>query len=171
MFSTDCADDDVDSLGVLVQGRDRRPTAPRHHVEDASSPGPIFLCHSSEDRARVREVHDRLTSEEHFECWLDKVDLIPGQDWESTIKKALRDSSRVLVFLTRRAIERRSYLQKELRLANDEAQRLPPGRIFLIPVRLEPCELPESLAHLHCVDLFDSGGFERLVAAIRFGPT
>jgi len=45
----------------------------------------IFLCHASEDKARVREVYQHLKAL-GFAPWLDEVDILPGQDWEYEIK-------------------------------------------------------------------------------------
>ena len=45
----------------------------------------IFLCHASEDKAQVREVYHRLRAIDRFEPWLDKEELLPGQDWAHEI--------------------------------------------------------------------------------------
>jgi hypothetical protein len=44
---------------------------------------------------------------------------------------------------------------------------VPEGNIFLIPVRLEDCSVPERLSRLHWVDLSAPGGQERLTKALR----
>ena len=41
--------------------------------------------------------------------------------------------------------------------------------IYLIPVRIEECDVPERLRDFHWVDLFEHGGFERLVKALKIG--
>jgi hypothetical protein len=34
--------------------------------------------------------------------------------------------------------------------------------VFLIPVKLEECELPERISHLHCVRLEGDRGYEKV---------
>ena len=58
-------------------------------------------------------------------------------------------------------------LQKEISIALDAAEERPEGSIFIIPVRLEQCTVPRRLKHLQWVDLFDSDGYYRLLAALR----
>ena len=40
------------------------------------------------------------------------------------------------------------------------------GSIFLLPVRLEECNIPEQLKRWECVDLFKEQGYERLLRAL-----
>ncbi len=58
-------------------------------------------------------------------------------------------------------------MQKEIRIALDAAEEKPEGAIFLIPVRLEVCDVPRRLNRWHWVDLFQLGGYEKLLVALR----
>jgi hypothetical protein len=61
-------------------------------------------------------------------------------------------------------------VQSELGQALDVLTEIPEGDIFLIPARLEECQIPyEELRSLHRVDLFPSSdkGAERNIRAIR----
>ena len=53
------------------------------------------------------------------------------------------------------------------RFVLDAAEERPPGTIFVIPARLEDCDVPERFRHWHWVDLFRRGGYARLRAAIE----
>ena len=66
------------------------------------------------------------------------------------------------------SITKTGYVQKELKRALDVADEQPEGSIFLIPVRLEECEVPERLSSFHWVDLFRQQGYERLMKSLRF---
>lgn len=142
-------------------------------VDAESGRRPVFLCHSSGDKERVRALRARLLGD-GITCWLDEEDLLPGQDWDREIRRALRASGHVLACLSNASTTRAGYVQKELVFALDRADERPEGTIFLIPVRLEPCRIPDRLSHLHVVDLFVVGGYERLVRALghtsRSGP-
>ena len=134
----------------------------------ARSPGPgrIFLCHSSGDKAAVRGLYHRLNAD-GFKPWLDENDLLPGQDWAHEIPIAVRASHVVLVCLSRSATSKRGYIQKEIKLALDAADELPEGQIFVIPAKLEACDVPTRLARWQWVDLCDESGYPRLVRALR----
>jgi hypothetical protein len=49
----------------------------------------------------------------------------------------------------------------------DVLDQMPEGEIYLIPVRLEKCEIPMRLSSRQWVDLFALRGFEKLLKAIR----
>lgn len=126
----------------------------------------IFLCHSSKDKEEVRDLYNKLNSS-GFRPWLDENELLPGQDWESEIRKAVRASHVVIVCLSTSSITKEGYVQKEIRLALDAADEKPPGTIFLIPARINDCQVPDRLRGLQWVDLFVDGGFHRLLTALR----
>jgi formylglycine-generating enzyme required for sulfatase activity len=127
----------------------------------------ILLCHVSEDKAQVREVYHRLHAIGWFEPWLDEEDLLPGQDWDYEIKKALRTSDFILILLSRGSIAKRGYVQREMKLALDAWQEMPEGTIHTIPVRIDECDVPESFRRYQWVNLFFPNGFDRIVRAIR----
>src|SRR5687768_15998441 len=127
----------------------------------------IFLCHASEDKAQVREVYHRLRAIDGFEPWLDEEDLLPGQDWDHEIKRALKTSDFILIFFSRSWVARRGYVQREMKLALDAWQEVPEGTIHTIPVRIDACDVPESFRRYQWVNLFEPNGFDRIVRAIR----
>jgi formylglycine-generating enzyme required for sulfatase activity len=127
----------------------------------------IFLCHASEDKAQVREVYHRLRAIDGFEPWLDEEDLLPSQEWDYEIKRALKSSDFILIFLSRNSVAKRGYVQREMKLALDAWQELPEGTIHTIPVRIDDCDAPESFRRYHWANLFEPNGFDRLVRVIR----
>ncbi|MBI5034179.1 MAG: toll/interleukin-1 receptor domain-containing protein [Chloroflexi bacterium] len=128
----------------------------------------IFLCHCSEDKPAVRKLYEQLKSS-GTNPWLDEENLLPGQQWKQEIPKAVRKSDIVLVCLSPKAITKSGYVQKEIRFALDIAEEKPEDTIFLIPVKLEECEVPQRLADLQWVNLFEPQGFQRLLRALKKG--
>ncbi len=128
----------------------------------------IFLCHASEDKPQVREVYRHLR-EEGFQPWLDEEDLVGGQLWEQEIPQALQASDFIVIFFSQNSIRKIGYVQNEFKLALDAWRQTPEGVIRTIPVRLETCDVPAEFRRFHWIDLFDEGGIERLVRAIRVG--
>lgn len=125
----------------------------------------VFLCHAHADRAAVRALYTSLVTD-GVDAWFDKEKILPGQDWELEIRKAVRESDVVIVCLSMQ-FNQAGFRQKEVRLALDTAMEKPEGDIFIIPARLEECDTLESLKKWHWVDLFDEGGYEKLLRALR----
>ncbi len=134
-------------------------------MNEEKRPLKVFLCHAHGDRDRVRELYLRL-KKDGMDAWLDKEKLLPGQDWELEIKKAVREADVVVVCLSKQ-FNQAGFRQKEVRLALDTAMEQPEGEIFIIPARLEECDNLESLRKWHWVDLFEEDGYERLMRALR----
>lgn len=130
----------------------------------------VFLCHAHEDKAAVRDLYARLLAD-RFQPWLDEEDLIPGQDWQQEIPRAVRRSHVVVVCLSSRSVNKAGYLQKEIKFALDVLDEQPEGMIFVVPARLEPCDVPQSLSRFHYADLFSSRGYDNLKRALELRAT
>jgi len=149
-------------LGASVSASRPQPVS----TPVAETPGfSIFLCHASEDKTAVRSLYQQLRAA-GFNPWLDEENLLPGQNWDSEITKAVRKANIVLVCLSTRS-GKRGYVQKEVVRALDVADEQPEGSIFLIPVRLEDCEVPDRLKRWQWVDLFADGGYAKLERALK----
>jgi tetratricopeptide (TPR) repeat protein len=130
----------------------RLPKAEKKH-----GPLKIFLSHVSQDKAIVREVYKRLIAD-GYDAWLDEEKLLPGQNWSVEIEKAIENTDIVIAFLSHQTIAKDGYIQKELRRILYTAETKPEGKIFIIPVRIEDCELPLRFRqlNLHYLDYFPS---------------
>jgi hypothetical protein len=126
----------------------------------------VFLCHASDDKPKVRELYAFLLAA-GIDVWFDEERLLPGHDWELEIRQALRSSDVVIACLSNRAVTKRGFVQKELRMALDVADEQPEGRIFFIPVLLEECQVPERLARWQWFPLFRHGFDAKLLRAIE----
>jgi hypothetical protein len=126
------------------------PSPPAFPIEQAQRLR-VFLCHAKEDKQKVRDLYDRLSA-----CglnpWLDEKNLLPGQLWKNEITQSIRESDCILVCLSQTAVTKTGYIHKEIRKALDRADEQPPGRIFLIPLRFEQCEVPERFREIQWVD-------------------
>lgn len=131
-----------------------------------SRPLRVFLCHATQDKPDVRKLYKQLNSE-GIDVWLDEEKLIPGQNWRLEIPKAVRSSDVIIVCLSGNSISKEGFVQSEIKTALDFATEKPEGTIFIVPLRLEECEVPESLRHLQWVNYFKYKGIERLLFALR----
>ncbi len=121
----------------------------------------VFLCHSSGDKPAVRDLYQRLLAD-GFEPWLDEEDLLPGQPWELEIPKAVRAADAIVVCLSQSSITKEGYVQKEIGEALDVATEKPEGTIFLIPLKLEACEIPMRLKRWQAGMLYEARGYDKL---------
>lgn len=126
----------------------------------------IFLIHAHSDRDTVRKLYQRML-DDGVNAWLDVECLQPGQDWKNEIRNAILKCNAVIVCLSNAFDKQPGYRHEELKLALEKANFLPDDEIFIVPVRLEKCDMPESLRHLHRVDLFKSGGYKKLIQTLR----
>lgn len=126
-----------------------------------ASPGRVVLCYSKESQTSARELY-RWLKNEGFSPWMDCEDLVGGQDWEFEIRKTIRGARAVIVCMTERLPGKRGFIQREIKFALDEATQQPEGAIFIVPVRMEDCSVPDRLTSFQWIDLFESSGHERL---------
>jgi hypothetical protein len=128
-----------------------------------SRPLKVFLCHASEDKPAVRELYNKLVAQ-GIDAWIDEEKLLPGQDWKFEVPGALQNADAVIICLSSISINKEGYVQKEIKFALDQADEKPEGIIFIIPVRLEKCEVPGRLEKWQWVDLFEKAGYDRQIA-------
>ena len=110
-------------------------------------------------------MHEKLRVH-GIDTWLDEINLLPGQDWDLEIRRAVKQSRAVIVFLSETSVSKSGYLQKEIKFVLDVAAEQPEGKIFVIPARLQDCVVPDSFHRLQYVDLFKPSGFEKLLEAL-----
>lgn len=155
---------------ILTLSDPEPKTEPTKKLRTTDSMSPralrVFLCHSSGDKPTVRDLYHRLRAD-GVDPWLDEENLLPGQDWQQEIRKAVRLSDVVVVCLSRESITKAGYVQKEIRYALDVSDEQPEGTIFLIPLKLEECEVPERLRRWQWVNFFEEGSYDRLMRALQ----
>lgn len=134
-------------------------------MPEPKRPLKVFLCHAHADRDAVRTLYNRLIKD-GVDAWLDKEKLLAGADWELEIRKAVRESD-VVVVCHSTQFNQKGFRQKEVKIALEEADLLPKGEIFIIPARLEVCDVLDDLKRFHWVDLFETDGYEGLMRALR----
>ena len=91
--------------------------------------------------------------------------------WEREVKKAVRESDVVIVCLTRSSITKEGFVQKEIREALDVADEKPEDTIFVIPLKLEECRVPDRLRRWQWVNLFAPDGYDKLTRALHVRAT
>ena len=116
----------------------------------------VFLCHASQDKPIVRELYQRLLAEGWIDPWLDEEKLLPGQDWDREIEKAVEAADVVIVCLSNNSVNKEGYVQRELKFVLDIALEKPEDAVFIIPLRLNEVQPPRRFKVLAICELFSS---------------
>jgi len=110
--------------------------------------------------------------------WWDQ-EILPGQDWKHAIRAAMEESYAVVLCLSKELTTRvQSGVYPEVADAIAIERQHAPEKVFLIPVRLSECEIPDveidstrTLRRLQGVDLFPDSrraeGFKHLLRALQ----
>lgn len=130
-----------------------------------SRPLRVFLCHANGDKPTVRVLYRRLR-DAGMDPWFDEEKLLPGQRWQEEIPKAVQKTDVVIVCLSMASVSKTGYVQREIVHALDVAEEQPEGSIFLIPLRLEECDVPYRLRRYQWADYFAPHGFDRLMLSL-----
>lgn len=138
-------------------------------IEHALTKSRIFLCYANPDKRKITTLYRNLTLA-GFYPWMDKKSIHGGEKWELAIRKAIRSSDFFIICLSKNSVNRRGFMQKEIKIALDIWDEKLEDDIFMIPVRLEDCVIThEKLLELQWIDLYKADGFTKLVRAIREG--
>src|SRR5687768_11956917 len=128
-------------------------------MDKDSSKKTIFISYSHRDGEAAHRLFDDLkelddADNPQLEIFLDKESLLAGQDWKHVIDNAIKNTQYFVILLSNHSIENNTYVQEELKVAKDIATQLQESQIYIIPVRLDECQILESIQNLHTVDLF-----------------
>ncbi len=127
----------------------------------------VFVSYAREDRQTALQVHERLLKE-GSSPWIDCRDILPGQNWQLHIDRASFDANLVVLLLSTKSVTKRGFVQKEANAAIERLKEKLPDDIYVIPILLEPCEVPTHLStRLQYVDLNDPDAWDRIRAALR----
>lgn len=127
----------------------------------------VFVSYAKEDRNLALEYYDLLVKA-GTSPWIDIKHLLPGQNWEAEIEKAFSDAHVVVLLLSNKSVSKRGFVQREANDAIDRLRYKQPTDIYVIPLLLEPCEVPSHIAgRLQYVDLNTSGAWDQVCASLK----
>ncbi len=137
----------------------------------------VFLCHAKEDKPTVRDLYCQLTAalqggdKGWLDVWLDEMNLLPGQEWNIEIEKAVEQADVVIVCLSTKSVDKAGYVQEELRFVLNIADEKPEGTIFVVPLRLDDCQAPRRIRAWQYVDYFPKSNqawaYQRLIESLK----
>jgi TIR domain len=154
---------EIDGLGTFEPGSNGAP------VFTPQAAAQVFVAYVMEDIELAQRVCQSLRNA-GCSPWLDKEKLLPGQNWPRAIERAIEISDAFVACFSTRSIVKRGPFQSELRYALDCERRRPLDDSFVIPVRLERCQVPRRIAdRVQYVDLFPDWdrGMRKLIRAVN----
>lgn len=95
--------------------------------------------------------------------------LLTGQRWREEIPKAIRASDFAAVLFSSRSVDRDGFYQREIRACLDVLRDKASGKVWLLPIRLDECELPDEISEYQYSDLFPEwdDGLGKLLKSIN----
>lgn len=154
---------EIDGLGVFEPGSDGT-----FHFHPLRRPQ-VFLAYVEEDLSHALRLYEGLRAH-GYNVWIDRIKLLPGQNWARAIENAIEVSGFFIACFSRRALSKRGMFFSELRYALDCAASLHLDDSFIIPVRLEKCSVPARIMQrIQYVDLFPDWdhGIRRVMEAME----
>jgi hypothetical protein len=131
----------------------------------------VFLSYSRDDASMVDRVARDL-EHQGFLVWMDRQNLIPGQEWLSQINRAISEADFMIAFLSESVLRSKGVWHEYIRAFDHQAKT---GGTRLIPVRLDEIDLQRSLARIQYADFTKSyfDGMQQLLRALKApsGPT
>lgn len=126
----------------------------------------VFISHAKEDSKSAETLFDFLTSC-GLDPWLDKKKLLPGQKWEVEIMSALKKADFVILLLSKISVTKRGFVQKEFKLALEYCKTKLDSDIYVIPFKIDDCEIPEEVREFQWVELSNPDPYEQILKAIK----
>jgi hypothetical protein len=154
---------EIDGLGTFA--RDGRNGFVFHPKLGAK----VFIAYVHEDAYLAERLFETFAAH-GYDPWLDRRKLLPGQNWPRAIEHAIETADFFIACFSRRAARKKGGFQAEIRYALECALRLPLEEIFLVPVRLDACDVPAQIRRqVQYVDLFPDfdAGFRQIARVLR----
>lgn len=127
----------------------------------------VFLSYASPDRERVRPFFENL-KQAQFDVWVDFDKIKVGQNWDLEILRGLNHADFILLFISRNSVDRRGYVQRELKIAIDRRMEKLAEDIFLLPVLLDDdVTVPMELRDIQHVRTSQHDCHEQIKSAIN----
>jgi len=125
----------------------------------------LFLSYARLDIQYVEKIYQVLLAQ-GYKPWMDVHDILGGEDWLRAINVAIDKCELFVLILSHNSVNRRGMIVREVRKALDKWNGMLPDDIYMIPLRLDDCPIPELVKHLQVIDWKAGRGKNDLFNAI-----
>jgi hypothetical protein len=136
-------------------------------MQNNTQPLEVFLNCAPPDEDRVRALYELLEKQSFVNPWFDKERIMPGHTPDLEIRKAIERAHVVIVALSEKFGTKPGAFQGYLHVIQEIASQQPEGAIYILPVKLEPCNVPDSLRHIEPLDLFEADADQKLIRILQ----
>ena len=111
-----------------------------------------FISYSRKDKTIAVKLHEDLEFR-GLQTWLDLQDIPAGSQWSTEIEQAIVECPLFLLLLSPHAVVS-EYVEKEYQFALEQQKTL-------LPILLQPCEIPAVINPIQYINLQNYGdGFK-----------
>lgn len=128
----------------------------------------VFISYAREDWQYADRLYMDLRRAE-IDAWIDTRSLLAGQNWKKEVPKVIKNSKFFIALISKNSLNKRGFVQREIKHALEVLAEIPSNEIYFIPVRLDESEpYDEDLLNLNWVDLFPSytEGLRRILTTL-----
>ena len=133
----------------------------------------VFINYYEKDASSAQKLYLDLKAAA-LNPWIDKENLLPGQNISDVTMKAIKESDYFVELLSKISVNERGNVQSQRKAALEVHKEVPDLRIYFIPCRLDDVDFSDytELGKIQYVDLFPSWekGLERILQAIKVDP-
>lgn len=123
----------------------------------------VFISHASEDKAEYAQPLAEALLAQGVDAWLDKWEMRPGDSLvERIFEEGLAQAGTCAFLMSKNSVDK-PWVRAELE--NAVAKRID-KEIRLIPVKLEDCDVPNSVNSILWIDLARAGSVEKVADEI-----
>ncbi len=145
---------------MIIDGRYRTPPLAR-----------VFLSYVKEDLDFVKKL-DKIIEDNGFQTIVDYKSLRAGENWKNSIRKLIFDSHYFIPCFSSNFNQRyQTSFLRELNWALDKIKDIQSDRLWILPIKIDECSIPENLnirsgellTDLHYIDMFPDDNFDNAV--------
>ena len=96
----------------------------------------IFLSYAREDMGMAKQLYNDL-KRYGLDVWLDTESLLPGDRWKDKIQDVIENSNYFIALLSTRSVNKKGFVQKELKTALEVLDLFPSSERSILPVKLD----------------------------------
>lgn len=126
----------------------------------------VFISYAKENQT-IAESYYTWLEKEGFSPWLDIKKLKGGQNWELEIDRAFKKANVIMLLMSSTSIDKRGFVQREVKDALDNLRYKRPEDIYIIPVKIDKCNIPDYIStKLQFIDNTNNTNFDHIRSSL-----
>jgi len=125
----------------------------------------VFISYAKEDSQIAEKIYKKL-KEDNLKPWLDVHHLPVGVNWNMIIQETINKCQFFMLLLSKNSMNKKGFIQKEIKIALEIVDLLPSTDIFILPIKLDDCEIPNSLSKYHWVEYSNPQYYSKIKTSI-----